>query len=81
MFEDGYTFSYECLETVKDRDDDMGFTDPRLMHDVPWIVFCSNWMQQSPNPLPFGSSFLQDGGDHVIRTADAQHIPFGEPAT
>jgi len=70
-FEDGYTF-YECLETVDEMDDGMGFYDPRLTHDVPWTIFCSDWMQQSLNQLPFGSSFLQDSDDHV---------PFGELAT
>jgi hypothetical protein len=79
-FEDGYTF-YECLETVYEMDDDMGFSDPRLTHNVPLTVFCSAWMQQSLNQLPFGSSFLQDSNDHVIRAATGQHIPFGEPAT
>jgi hypothetical protein len=77
----GYTF-YECLETVNDNKDDMGFSDPWLMHDVPWTGFCSDWwMQRSLSPLPFGSSFLQDSDNHVIRTAEAQHVPFGEPAT
>jgi hypothetical protein len=78
-FEDGYTF-YECLGPVEDKDE-MGFSDPRLTHDVPWMVFCSDWMQQSLNPLPFGSSFLQESDDHVICAAAMQHVPFGEPAT
>jgi hypothetical protein len=51
------------------------------MHNVPWMVFCSDWMQQLLNPLPFGSSFLQDSDNHVIHAAAEQHVPFGEPAT
>jgi hypothetical protein len=75
-FEGGHTF-YECLETF-DVKDDMWMGDHWITQDVPWQAFRSDWMQQILYPLPFGPSLLSNC-EHVIRSADVQTVPFGEP--
>jgi hypothetical protein len=77
FIEGGHTY-YECLETI-DAEDDMGLADPWLMQDMPWTALCSDWMMQTLDPHPFGSTLRQERGEHVICSANAQNVPFGRP--
>jgi hypothetical protein len=56
----------------------MWMGDHWITQDVPWQAFRSDWMQQILYPLPFGPSLLSNC-EHVIRSADVQTVPFGEP--
>jgi hypothetical protein len=73
---------YDCFDTKADIITyDTWLTDPWLTHDVPWPVLCGlNTMMIDPfDPIFTSGPFLpHDGSEHVIRSANAQEVPFGE---